>query len=168
MQTLYFTRYASPENLTGPTLFYFAFFALFSLFIWGAFSYLIWTAQRKEAAYLGQPAKKKWPGFVFGALFGLPLLIYFYMDAWGYFFSLRINNDKIYLDYFMPRRTVVLPINEIDAITAISETRKGVVYRLVFTVAGGQKYTSQMCDSETSRANRARLSQVLQRPIPPP
>lgn len=89
-------------------------------------------------------------------------MFYIYVDSWGSFFQVRLGPDHLSLDYFLPRRTTVLPSDSVSRLAEESVVRKGGnLYRLIITTRDGRSYPSQLCSRETLRTNRRLLDAYL-------
>lgn len=162
METLYFSINPDPETLLSGHLVYFALYSAIVIFIGFALAHLVRRWQRREAALLGRPPGRRWPGILLGAMVAGPILLYLYFDCWGHFFQVRLGDDRLTLDYFFPRRTVVLPADRVGHLAEPSEFRKGGnQYRILITTTDGKTFSSQLCYRDTLQANRRRIEAFL-------
>ncbi len=96
-----------------------------------------------------------------GFIATLLIIAYAYSDTWKYFYTASIKDDKFYLGYFLPERTV--EISDIKNLSFFSEKDviKGEKYRIKIKTSGQKEYVSQFMDEDLLKINLEKLRNSL-------
>jgi len=88
--------------------------------------------------------------------------IYGYWDSWKYYYSLRVRNNTLIVEYLFPTREHEISNLGNIRITTETETRKGLMYRIKLETEG-RSFTSQQMTRTKFEANRQALTQEIQK-----
>lgn len=161
MQTLYFSTNPNHQDLILGNLVQFFFIVFIALFIWYALYRLLSTPRfRKKKLKNWKVIPRKRAFFIAGSI-GLFILGFAYIDNWSYFFQIDVQEDNLYLQYFLPKRTVTISTGNIGELIPKEEWRKTINYRLTIKTKEGKKYTSALIDSNLFQKNLRKLKQTL-------
>jgi hypothetical protein len=105
---------------------------------------------------------KLWSTFVAAAI-ALPLIGYAYADSWLHFYTVSMKDEKLYINYIFPKRTVEISnLNDLQVSTD-SAIRKGVKYRIKLKTYSEKEYTSQLMNAEQLKVNLDKLNNSLKK-----
>jgi hypothetical protein len=105
---------------------------------------------------------KLWSTFVAAAI-ALPLIGYAYADNWLHFYTMSMKDEKLYINYLFPERTVKISnLNDLQVSTD-SAVRKGAKYRIKIKPSSEKEYTSQLMNPEQLKVNLDKLNNSLKK-----
>jgi hypothetical protein len=108
------------------------------------------------------PVSKLWSALVAAAI-ALPLIGYAYADSWLHFYTVSMKDEKLYINYIFPKRTVEISnLNDLQVSTD-SAIRKGVKYRIKLKTYSEKEYTSQLMNAEQLKVNLDKLNNSLKK-----
>ena len=108
------------------------------------------------------PVSKLWSALVAAAI-ALPLIGYAYADSWLHFYTVSMKDEKLYINYIFPKRTVEISnLNDLQVSTD-SAIRKGVKYRIKLKTSSEKEYTSQLMNAEQLKVNLDKLNNSLKK-----
>jgi hypothetical protein len=87
----------------------------------------------------------------------LAIIGYAYNDTWVYFYSAKIEDDRLYLVYYFPQRKV--EISDINKLIISTEKIKfkGEKYQIRIKTPGQTEYLSQIMDEDLLKINLEKL-----------
>jgi hypothetical protein len=91
----------------------------------------------------------------------LAIIGYAYNDTWIYFYTAKIADDRLCLNYYLPQRTVeVSDINNLIISTEKSKFR-GEKYQIKIKTPGQGEYLSQIMDADLLKINLEKLEKSV-------
>jgi hypothetical protein len=127
---------------------YFVYFSLFAgicLLLSVVIYLLLGSGRFRRSHYSGLGSVSKRKASIVAAVFFLVSLVYFYMDSWSYFYTLKVEESSVEVGYVFPERYSRIPFSDISSLQASSHIRKGgTKYRLVIQTTDGEEYASQL------------------------
>lgn len=91
----------------------------------------------------------------------LAIIGYAYNDTWIYFYRAYIADDRLYLSYYFPQRSVeISDINKLIISTKKSKF-KGEKYQIRIKTSGQDEYLSQIMDETLLKINLEKLEKTV-------
>ncbi|MBN1474124.1 MAG: hypothetical protein JW914_05885 [Syntrophaceae bacterium] len=147
-----------------PTYFY-AYFGIFSL-IGVAAGLILYFILRKKPSATAQYGGTVAPVSNFVPMLAaicvtIAIVLYAYRDTWVHFYSVSINDDRLYLGYYFPQRAV--EVADIKNLVIFSEKAalKDEKYRIMIKTPGQGEYLSQVMELDLLKINLEKLEKSV-------
>ena len=140
--------------------YYYGYFGVFVMIAIAAGVILYFVLRKKEPSTVKPgsvaPVSNFLPQLAAISVF-LAIIDYAYNDTWLYFYSANIADDRLYLGYYFPQRTVeISDINKL--IISIEKSKfKGEKYQIRIKTSGQAEYLSQIMDEDLLKINLVKL-----------
>lgn len=145
---LYFSINPDPVNLLKGSVVLYWSLTIVGLLIISAGIYHYW---RYRLSYL------HWGCHFVGIIF----IVIAYQMVWSTFYVLTVKNQKMYLQYFFPKRTKEFSIREIKSFSRRLFGKNNLYYFLIET-RNGRVYSSAVMNAHTLDLNEEKLKKYVQ------